>query len=35
MQKFLLEMTQAGPRCRDVHQAPTAGSEDLAASEAP
>ena len=35
MQKFLLEMTQAGPRCRDGHAAPAARSADLAASEAP
>jgi formate dehydrogenase (NADP+) beta subunit len=35
MQKFLLEMTQAGPRCRDGHAAPAARSADLAASDAP
>jgi formate dehydrogenase (NADP+) beta subunit len=35
MQKFLLEMTQAGPRCRDAHLALDKGSADPAASEAP
>jgi len=35
MQKFLLEMTNAGPRCRDVPEPPAARNEDFAASEAP
>jgi ferredoxin len=35
MQKFLLEMTYAGPRSRDPHEPPAARSADLAASEAP
>jgi len=35
MQKFLLEMTHAGPRCRDARVPPAARSADLAASEAP
>jgi NADPH-dependent glutamate synthase beta subunit-like oxidoreductase len=35
MQKFLLEMTQAGPRCRDVHELFGAEIADVAASEAP
>ena len=35
MQKFLLEMTNAGPRCRDAPEPPAARSEDFAASEAP
>jgi formate dehydrogenase beta subunit len=34
MQKFLLEMTQAGPRCRDAHEPPATQIADLAASEA-
>jgi formate dehydrogenase beta subunit len=34
MQKFLLEMTQAGPRCRDAHEPPAAQIADLTASEA-
>jgi len=34
MQKFLLEMTHAGPRCRDAHEAPATRSAYLAASEA-
>jgi formate dehydrogenase beta subunit len=35
MQKFLLEITQAGPRCRDVHELFGAEIADVAASEAP
>jgi len=35
MQKFLLEMTNAGPRCRDVPEPPAAPNEYFAASEAP
>jgi len=35
MQKFLLEMTHAGPRCRDAHEAPATKGADMAASEAP
>jgi ferredoxin len=35
MQKFLLETTQAGPRCRDPREPPVTRSTDLAASEAP
>jgi ferredoxin len=34
MQKFLLEITHAGPRCRDAHEPPAARSADLAGSEA-
>jgi thioredoxin reductase/ferredoxin len=34
MQKFLLEMTHAGPQCRDAHEPPATRSADLAASEA-
>jgi NADPH-dependent glutamate synthase beta subunit-like oxidoreductase/ferredoxin len=34
MQKFLLDMTHAGPRCRDAHEPPAARTADLAGSEA-
>jgi NADPH-dependent glutamate synthase beta subunit-like oxidoreductase/ferredoxin len=34
MQKFLLDMTHAGPRCRDTHEAHATRSADLIASEA-
>jgi NADPH-dependent glutamate synthase beta subunit-like oxidoreductase/ferredoxin len=34
MQKFLLDMTHAGPRCRDAYEPPAARTADLAGSEA-
>jgi len=34
MQKFLLEVTHAGPQCRDAHEPPATRSADLTAPEA-